>query len=75
MCSVYWRVPIGSEVTILEHGESWTKIFWAGKQGYMMSKFLLWDCLYSLVIPSLTKEDAETLQALYPNSYIEIEKG
>lgn len=75
MCSVYWRVPIGSEVTILEHGESWSRILWAGKQGYMMSKFLLENCTCSLVIPNLSRADAEILKALYPSSYIEIEKG
>ena len=33
-------IKIGTTVTVLEHGDSWTKIEWNGKTGYMMTKFL-----------------------------------
>lgn len=74
-CRLYWNVPIGSEIIVLESGESWSKIFWNGKTGYMMSKFIMTDFSYCLVIPHLSKTDAEILKALYPSSYIEIEGG
>lgn len=37
---VYWEVPINTEVTVLEAGDTWTRIKTGGHEGYMMSKFL-----------------------------------
>lgn len=34
------RVPVGATVTVVEEGTDWSKITYAGKTGYMMSKFL-----------------------------------
>ena len=40
-CRVWWRVPIGATVEVLETGGTWDKIKWDGKTGYMMNKFLI----------------------------------
>ena len=38
--NVYWDIPVGAEVEMLEAGEVWSKIKYNGKTGYMMSNFL-----------------------------------
>lgn len=44
-CRLYWDVPSGSVVDLLEPGGDWSKIRWAGKTGYMMSNFLVYEKL------------------------------
>ena len=40
-CATWEKVPCGTEVTIVEPGETWAKINGCGRQGwYMMAKFL-----------------------------------
>lgn len=75
LCRLYWDVPVGSEVVVVNPGDKWSEIIWAGRTGYMMSKFLLTGCTYAVVIPGLTRAEADVVSALYPNSYIEAEKG
>ena len=80
LCRLYWEVPIGSSVVVMERGEKWSQIIWAGRTGYMLNKFLIMsepaedtDCL--LIIPGLTRARAEELQKQFPGSYIETERG
>lgn len=42
-CNVYWDVPNGSVVDVIERNDDWSNIKWDGKKGYMMSKFLIVD--------------------------------
>jgi hypothetical protein len=43
-CRLYEEVPIGSTVTILEEGKTWSKISYGNRKGwYMMTKFLQQD--------------------------------
>jgi len=37
------RVPIGDEVTVTNHGETWCAVTWQGKKGYIMTQFLLFE--------------------------------
>lgn len=74
-CRLYWDVPIGTEVTLIEPGETWSEIAWSGRIGYMLSKFLLTDEKYVVVIPGLNRAEAEAIMAQYPGSFIEIERG
>lgn len=66
-CRLYWDVPIGSEVILEEWGDEWSRIIWAGQEGYMMSKFLIPEGnggigdRYTVTIPGLTYEQAEEL--------------
>ena len=39
-CNIYWEVPIGATVQVLDPGTEWSKIKYDGKTGYMMTKFL-----------------------------------
>ena len=66
-CRLYWDVPVGSQVIVNQMGTPWTGITWAGQEGYMMTKFLLFgdepvtEDLYIVTIPNLTKSQAEDL--------------
>jgi hypothetical protein len=39
-CNLYWDVPNGSIVDLLEWGDDWSRIRYDGKTGYMKSEFL-----------------------------------
>ena len=41
-CSMYWDVPDGAQVDLLDWGDQWSRIRWGGQEGYMMSKFLVY---------------------------------
>ena len=73
-CRLYWDVPIGAEVIVDgwdvstdKKGQKWSKITWAGQQGYMITKFLREEDEepgadgWTVIIPGLTKEQAEKL--------------
>lgn len=76
-CDLYWDVPIGSLVDVLDYSDDWSKIRWAGRTGYMMSEFLqmsetiLWTCH----VPHLTEDQARALLQRYPGSWITDERG
>lgn len=69
-CSLYWDVPVGAEVQLIEKGETWDRIRWAGQEGYMMNRFLSagetpGESLYTVTIRGLTKAQAEEITAIY----------
>ena len=35
------RIPIGDEVTVTNHGDTWCAVTWQGKKGYVMTQFLI----------------------------------
>lgn len=39
-CSLYWDIPIGTDVLVMDYGPEWSKITAGGLSGYMMSKFI-----------------------------------
>ena len=41
--SNYIEIPVGESVTVLQKGDAWSQISYAGKSGYMMTKFLKFD--------------------------------
>ena len=67
LCRLYWDVPVGSQVVVMEPGEKWSGIIWAGRSGYMMTKFLRAEGqeTYRVTISGLTKETAEEITAKY----------
>lgn len=69
-CRLYWNVPVGSLVELLEYGDEWSMIQWSSHTGYMMSKFLIIDeiPLYTVTIPGVTASQADALIAQYPNA-------
>ena len=78
-CRMYWEVPSGTTVEVLEWGNEWShiKAFAEGalRTGYMMSKFLLRSDPpvggeYTVHIPGLTQEQAQNLTAQYPGAWI-----
>lgn len=40
-CSLYWDIPNGSVVRLIDWGDKWSKIKWGDQTGYMMSEFLV----------------------------------
>ena len=57
----------------MEPGETWSGIIWAGRSGYMMTKFLKegeGEPLYSVITKNLTKEQAEELVKTYGGEII-----
>ena len=68
LCRLYWEVPVGAQVVLMNQGETWSEIIYAGQNGYMMNKFLRIGetvPLYSVTIKNLTKEQAEELARTY----------
>ena len=39
-CSMYWDIPIGTEVMVVDYGPEWCKVITGGLSGYMMTKFI-----------------------------------
>ena len=75
LCRLYWDVPVGSEVVMVNQGDTWSQISWQGRTGYMMTKYLVVGDRYVLVIPGLDKDQVRELQEIFPGSYVEIERG
>lgn len=68
LCRLYWEVPVGAQVVLMNQGETWSEIIYAGQNGYMMTKFLRTGeavPLYSVITKNLTKEQAEELIRTY----------
>lgn len=69
LCRTWWEVPNGSEVILMEPGETWSGIIWAGRSGYMMTKYLKAGDdapIYGVIINTgLTKTQAEELVKMY----------
>ena len=42
-CNVYWEIPNGSQLTIMETGTSWSKCTTGGLTGWMMNQFIRTD--------------------------------
>ena len=68
-CRLYWNVPVGSEVIVREKGEPWSAIRWAGQDGYMMTKFLVFgdteEQRYTVTICGLTAKQAAEITHQY----------
>ena len=68
LCRLYWEVPVGAQVVLMDKGDTWSEIIYAGQSGYMMTKFLREGeaiPLYSVIIKNITKEQAEELARTY----------
>lgn len=68
LCRLYWEVPVGAQVVLVEPGDTWSGIIYAGQSGYMMTKFLRTGDqiqLYTVIIKGQTKEQAEELVRTY----------
>ena len=73
MCRLYWEVPVGAQVVLMNKEETWSEIIYAGQSGYMMTKFLREGeaiPLYSVIIKNITKEQAEELARTYGGEII-----
>ena len=72
--SLYWDVPVGAMVNVMERGEKWSKISYGGNIGYMMTKFLSSTAIpaqsYICHIVFKTKAEADALKAKYNNAWV-----
>lgn len=68
------RVPCGETVDVLEYRETWCRIRWKNKTGYMMTEFLIFDDMdgetFTATIPGLSLKDAEEIKKKYPAAII-----
>lgn len=80
-CKTYWELPCGTQVDVLANGDEWTQISDWNHEGYMMTQFLKFeDGLkdeqpvdqneFDVVIPNLTKAQADEIMKQYPNAYL-----
>jgi hypothetical protein len=83
-CKLYDDVPCGAMVEVLQKdcstdnaGNKWSQISYGSREGwYMMSKFLIYaGGSYIVIVPNLSKEQADDLVKQYPGAYIEMAKG
>ena len=77
-CRLYWDVPVGSEVIVDEKGDEWSRITWEGREGWMMTRFLDFreepaEETYTVIIPGLTRDQAEEVCAEWENAIIQKE--
>lgn len=75
LCRLYWDVPIGAQVILMDPGPTWSEIIWNQRTGYMMTKYLRSDVMYSVVIHGLTKDQAEDIVKQFPGGTIQAERG
>ena len=65
-CRLYWEVPAGAEVQLIEKGDEWSRIRYGGQTGYMMDKFLRsGEQLYTVIIRHQDEQTAKQLETLY----------
>ena len=78
LCRLYWDVPIGSEVLVTGTDGDWTAISWAGRSGWMKSKFLVTGKTYrrfTVTISGLDETQADALIKQFPQGVKEEEVG
>ena len=69
------RVPVGETVEIIGDRDDWDHINWDWKSGWMMERFIQEEkpeADYEVVIPNLTRAQAEASVAEYPGAYITV---
>lgn len=82
-CRLYWEVPVGSQVMVLEPGKQWCHIQWAGQAGYMKTEFLIMEDgddpgsepTFMVIIRGLDMTQAKAISANYPGNSEIIEEG
>lgn len=42
-CSMYWDIPVGTEVEVVDKRDDWSKVITGGLTGWMMSQFLQFE--------------------------------
>lgn len=65
LCRTYWDVPIGAQVILTDPGEDWSGITWAGRSGWMMSRFLVTGDMYTVTISGLDRLTADEIIGIY----------
>ena len=71
LCRTYWEVPVGSQVMLTDPGGEWSAITWAGRSGWMMSKFLMTGELYTVAVNHLDRLTAEEIVGIYGGTMTE----
>ena len=71
------RVPCGETVEVIEQGSEWCHVKWRWHIGYMMTEFLVMPetVLYTVTIPHLSKEQAESVKIAFPGADVIEERG
>lgn len=75
LCRLYWDVPVGSEVILMNQSDKWSEIIWNGRTGYMKNEFLNTTRTYAVIIPGLPEAIADEIVSMYVGAYKELERG
>lgn len=71
--NVYWEIPNGEKVEVIDNGETWTQIKYKGRTGYMMTKFLIFDEIE--FVDAAHAEFAEPVDNSVENSKLTVRYG
>ncbi len=71
--SVLKQIPTGTVLTILEKGSTWCKTTYGGKEGYVMTKYLVFDAASEDTAPEETPE--ETPEVISGYAQVTTENG
>ena len=81
LCRLYWEIPCGETVRVLDRDNGWAHISHNGTDGYMQERFLLFNdntpqgVFYTVTIPHLSKSQADALKSQYPGTTTTEERG
>lgn len=63
---MYWNIPSGAEVNVVEYGDEWTKISIGRHVGYMRTKYLLFsDTMFGVIEDTETNKGRQRLKDIY----------
>ena len=77
-CNLYWEIPCGTLIQVDSQGETWSQITAKFRNGWMLSRFLIFNTksqLYTVTIPHLSKPQADALISQYPEGILTPERG
>jgi len=65
-CSMYWNIPSGAVVDVIECGKEWTKVSTGNYAGYMKTKYLMFgDVMLNTTENAEIIVDRERLEDIY----------
>ena len=65
-CSIYWNIPSGAEVDVIELGTEWAKVSVGNYIGYMRQKYLMFgDVMFNTTEDADIVVDRKRLEDIY----------
>lgn len=65
-CSIYWNIPSGAEIDVVETGSEWTKVSTGNYIGYMQTKYLMFgNVMFNTTEEAEIVVDRKRLEDIY----------